>query len=1140
MEQITASAGSGKTFTLTRRFLARLARALPDGPSRCMLEAASDSVTGSAYSLGGILAATFTNKAAAEMQARVVRELKQQALASGEGDTAFPLRPEHARRWVDAILRRFDSVNIRTIDSLLTLLVRLNALSLSLPPDFKPLFSLDEALSPQYDVLLDQAGYGSDNAVQDLFRQACRSLMAHNRAKGVAAGSLLRERLAEIVGLHLEGRPLPDEEQGNRATAILAALHRDMRDAAESLARFVEEERLAASANARAFLSHCRTCPHLAVPESRSAFQDKWDLDEWLNKASRGCASDDARRAHKDLLSAYAALKVHGPALAATREFMPFISLARPLIAGLEAMQREEGLVPAPRLPSLALEALKNGGVSDAFCRLGDALTHLLFDEFQDTSTTQWGAIVPLVIESLSRGGSLTYVGDVKQAIYGWRGGNAELFDAVAENNDLLPMLANGVTRSTLPCNWRSAPAVVHTNNRVFGRLAEPAFARRVLEAMLPASTEPALMAETTRMLASAFSHSEQEVAERNSNRNGHVRLMRVEAPGTAALLESVKETLGNLLLDDILPRRNPGDAAILVRTNAEASRVAEWLSEWRVPLVTEHSFRLSSHPLITRLADTLAFLEYPLNDAAFWSAVSGPELFIPLGGPERDTLAEWLALTRRAPGGGPLFVAYRKSFPEAWDRLIAPFYDQAGLMSAYDTVRELMRHCRLFERYPEHAPFLRRFAEVAHAAENAGLSSLSAFLEYWTAKGGNEHVPMPETMDAVRILSMHKAKGLEFPVVIVPFHHQSSPAKQPLTVTEAFGLPLLAHRKNSDPEAVRGMVEQINLLYVAWTRPTEELYALITQTPHSASRSALGKALAALLEDLPFKDGVFEHGTKPQPPLFLTEQAPPALRGVQGDHPPDRMPGDAPPCCGVQGDHPPDRIPGDAPPNCGVQGDHPPGGVRGGVPLQSDGFDHPSPPQRLMSWLPRLKIFRNPMDGKGFSERQRGLLAHACLEALHLTDDIEGDIERAVNQGLRAFRVPMPDPDAVRQDMAAMLRWYASLPETTAWIRHGRPEQPLMDTEGNLRRIDLLVNVPGEPLLAVEYKTGQPSPDHMDQVTRYLSLLAPAIRRQGTDRRVRGVVVYLDQREIVQVELPASPPEESPDEPGAGQGGGT
>ena len=1078
MEQITASAGSGKTYTLTRRFLHHLAGAQPDGgPTICLLDHENSAdMHHTPYSLAGILAATFTNKAATEMQARVIRELKQRALETGEKPSDFPLTPEQARHWIEVVLRRFDAINIRTIDSLLNLLVRLNALPLNLPPNFSPLFALDEALLPLYDALLDQADQDPKGHVASLIRNACRSLLFHHRAKGIAAGDILRKRLKELINLHLNGAPLPTEEDAKRVAAMLASLCASLRDAGNALSGILVEESLDCNVHALNFLKKCRECPPMTVPDFTDTYAFKNSIEDWIKIASKGKASDDADKAFHDFCVSYTELKKNGPALVTTLEYMPLVALIKPLLDGLETVQTEKGTVPAARLPSLALESLESGnGVSDAFCRLGDTLVHLLFDEFQDTSEAQWRAIIPLVEECLSRGGSLTYVGDVKQAIYGWRGGKAELFNAVARDENLTAMLPDNKAKIlSLENNWRSSPAIVHTNNRIFGQLEDISFTRKLLEAMLPKTTNPLLLADTAVTLSQAFIGCRQNVPEKNRSKNGSVRLTRIEALYTSDLLEAVKDVLHSLLVEDVLTRRSPGEVAVLVRTNKEAGIISNWLAEWQVPVATENSFRLAEHPLITRLIDTLIFLEYPMDDAAFWSAVSSPELF-GQHNPAPETLIDWLTETRGNPYALPLYVAYRKAFPIVWQYTLGPFLDQTGLLSAYDMVRELMRHCRLFERHPEQAPFLLRLSEVAHAAENKGISSLSAFLEYWAEAGAEERVPMPENMDAIRILTMHKAKGLEFPVVVAPFHHQAAATFKPLAVDDTSGIPLIIYRENSAAESIRAIAEQINLLYVAWTRPTEELYAFITQSGHSASHSSLGKALDILLESTPFTNDRYEYGSPPASKTSI---------------PPSK--GNAFPTV-----------------DKGLQFSNKDIGGREDSPL--------------MAWLPRLKIFRNPLGEKGFSERQRGLLTHACLEALRLTGETQADVTRAVNQGLRTFPVPMPDPEAVRNDMEAVLAWYASLPEAIDWMRHGSSEQPIMDMDGSLRRIDLLVDHPPLPLLAVEYKTGQPSIEHTTQVERYLSLLAGSVRQREPEREIAGIIVYLDRRELVSVPCPAT-----------------
>lgn len=1063
LEQIKASAGSGKTYTLTRRFLERLRDAAKGGglPS-CALSRDP----AAPYALAEILAATFTNKAAAEMKSRVLRDLKALALGVETDQVRLQLfTPQEARAWVETILRRFDALNIRTIDSLLALLVRLSALSLDLPPDFSPVFDDDELFSPLYDALLDSAARG-DIQTREILRDACRALLLHGEIPGFMPGDRLKRRLREVVTLSLRTElPLPDAKTLDNVHARRTVLRQDLAQSAAALLPLLAEEKLNAASHFLAFTHKCAALEqHGPLPDSEYA--RKAELDDCLLKASKGKASEDARAAFAYFCAAHARTATLDPLYRAALELGPFALLAAPLALALTTLQQEEGKVPAALLPRLAGQVVSGeAGVSDAFCRLGNRLSHLLFDEFQDTSRDQWAAIAPLAVEALSRGGSLTYVGDVKQAIYSWRGGDAALFDDVLHDAELTAMLDKGPGAITLACNWRSAPAIVRHNNMIFSRLGEEGTAQAVTRAMLADGAPSQVFARAAATLGRSFTHAAQNLpphAAENPDQ-GLVRLTRVSAADNAELQDEVARRLHGLL-DELLERHDPRDIAILVRRNAEASQMAALLTEWGLPVVTEHSFQLGRHPLIGRLTDFLAFLEYPPDDTAFWSFVSGPECFIPLSGLAPEQLTDWLAAVRARPGSISLAQAFRRDFPRQWEALIAPFHDQAGLMSAYDTIQESIRRFDLFKRLPEHAPFLRRFLEVAHAAEGKGHSSLSAFLDYWESSGVEEKVPMPEGMDAVRILTMHKAKGLEFPVVIVPFHHHADPADSPIIPAKVEGLPLLVRRTKHlgapyYEARIHSALEALNLLYVAWTRPTQELHAFITGTTRSQGTSGLSKALEILLLDLPFTDGVYETGALPE-----------ARRPARTASPASTL----------------------SPP----------------VPVADlDPFWRP------MHWLPRLKIFRNSLEDLEFTERRRGMLAHSCLEALCVSGDPGADAEQAVRHGLMTFPLPVPDAEGVFREMRAMLGWFASLPQTPHWLDNGAPEQSIMDESGNLHRVDLLVDEGDAGLLTVEYKTGKSDRAHTAQVRRYLGLL-----RAATDRPARGVLVYLDERRLEEV----------------------
>ena len=192
------------------------------------------------------------------------------------------------------------------------------------------------------------------------------------------------------------------------------------------------------------------------------------------------------------------------------------------------------------------------------------------------------------------------------------------------------------------------------------------------------------------------------------------------------------------------------------------------------------------------------------------------------------------------------------------------------------------------------------------------------------------------------------------------------------------------------------------------------------------------------------------------------------------------------------------------------------------------------------MDWLPRLKIYRSTLESAKLTPTRRGILAHLCLEHLRLSapsgqaplsdearDAILLDVRRAVRQGMRLFPMPLEEPEAVEQDMADCLFWFACLPEASLWLERGRREQGIADAAGRMHRVDLLVdpalpeeNATSIPLHAIDYKTGrfpeaETAREHRDQVRRYMRLL-----REAKARPVCGSLVYLDARELVAVNL--------------------
>ena len=1075
--QIKASAGSGKTYTLTSSFLSLLAAASGSSwsrpPSGCTV-AGSDT-----YGWQEILAITFTNKAATEMRERLLSRLKTMALLKKSGADPF-WKPARAREAVDMLIRSYGSLNIRTIDSLLHLMVRLSALDFDLSPDFEPCFSDKDVTGPVFDDMAEQAR--DDDMLAVLFRRACRQMLRSEKTKGFLAGERIRDRVTTMVSLILsaDGWSIRDLASPERAEEHFQAILLSIQNDARELRARLEQEELKASRHFLNALKGCIDCDGRAsrLPLTSAMFQ-KDSFDDCLLKASKGCASAALHALYESIRDDIREIRI----FLGARRLMPFAELAQAVYSRLEEYERRNSVIAASQVPRLAIRAADDSeGVNELFCRLGARITHMLIDEFQDTSRDQWLALQPLAEEALSKGGSLTIVGDVKQAIYGWRGGDASLFDDLVKQGPLLSLVDRPVLE-TLPFNWRSRRHIVAWNNALFSPLGDKDTACRLLEELAEGDRE--LLEKQASLLSEAFDRASQS-AEHCAD-GGLVHLKRLEKGQEEAQISTALPAL----VEDLGRHRPWGDICILTRNNDQAAKAASWLMARHIPVVTQGSLLLAEQPVIAGLVDLLRFMNDPDDDIAFWSTLCAEELLPPLqnadGTALDDTaLRDWVAVRSRQKSLARQFAA---DFPDAWNSVFAPLHDNAGLLTPYDAVMEVLDRWNVMERCHASAGFIRRFLEVMFRAEEQGVSDLSGFLDLWDANGSQEKAPLPESMDAVRIMTIHKSKGLEFDVIILPWLNfalgRASDDKAVFWNSRGVGLlaplcrdmgrPWLSDRMDTAREA-------LHLIYVAMTRAVSELHCFLPDAGEGTVSRMLDTLISRTKDGLRKENGDWLWGEH----VFSSDQ-------------PDASESSS--CSSSLQDTPVSE-------------------KAVSLPKDDGNEDSTEDDWRPMGWLPRLRMFRSPLEDWTFTPRRRGTLMHHCLECLQISGVGEAsarhDAALAAARGVSTFPLPVPDREHTEKDMAEALTWYALQPETPHWLAFGTPEHALLDADGRQYRVDLLVD-DGKELVAVEYKTGTggdlPDPAHEAQLSRYLSLLEKA-----GDMPVRGALVYLDRREIFQI----------------------
>jgi ATP-dependent exoDNAse (exonuclease V) beta subunit len=518
---------------------------------------------------------------------------------------------------------------------------------------------------------------------------------------------------------------------------------------------------------------------------------------------------------------------------------LPSLALLNAFKAEYQSYIEEEQILPLAEFNRLLSEQIKDQPAPFLFERLGTFYRHFLLDEFQDTSVMQWANLSPLIAHPLEgqdeqgEEGTLLLVGDAKQAIYRWRGGNPEQFiDLIFDRTNPFQLAPE---QKVLDTNWRSAPAIVEFNNRFFAFLSQ----------FLDLPLHQMLFAEKSQQRPERADHG--EVCLSISPDFG-----RDKEEETQWTLEQLEQQLKQLDADGV----PLSDICILTRTNAQARIVAQFLLEREWPLVSADALLIDDHPNVQLLFSILRFLHEPDDQE------SGYALLLHFAQKEEDLHS---------------FISHHLSNPIAFleERFGLPA-KELHFLGLYEKARLITI---LLQLYKEGQAYLAAFLEELLQFERKNGNQLGRFIAYWEDIAPKKTLPAPEGIEAIQLMTIHKSKGLEFPVVLFPFADRQSarmheqqiwvPAAE-LGKDELFSLPLfcstdmLAYPESVLPytSAEWGLqqLDQINVLYVAMTRAQNilHLWSGQSKSPGSGAQLSLGYWLPKFLE----KEGVWEEGT--------------------------------------------------------------------------------------------------------------------------------------------------------------------------------------------------------------------------------------------------------------------------------------
>lgn len=1141
-----ASAGSGKTFTLAATFIAHLISDEAPSPHRHQL------------------AVTFTNKATAEMKERILQHLYDLAHSTDDHDGFFlavrRLVPSHitdrmirqlSARTLLNIIHDYDHFHVTTIDSFFQSLLANLAHELNLAASFKVEISDKEVIAKALTQMIDKTDPHSEQ--MQWIKAYIRERMSNDKAWSIEselkelAQQILKEdymlyshllHQGEKGGFELDTQTVANYKQ--QLNELVKTLRTDLTAKARSLDDFIRDtldySRISyGTSRYLPFISkladgriHLR---EITPPNSTilHAAEDALSMLKSADKKKQECVemAAEIQIGLRSLLSSYQEARFLTNSCTLSLGNLNPLCLLDAIRKEIEAINQENNRILLANTPLLFHHLANNSDSSFIFERAGTQYHHVMIDEFQDTSKLQWSNMRHLLVENMSQGNTCMLVGDVKQGIYRFRGGD---WNALANfQPGYSPDLNADIAIETLKTNFRSGIHIVDFNNRLFVTAAQ------VIQDTLSeiwneddnASHHDGRDIQLIYPTPDTESDNH-EVTQMAHNEGGFVRLQLTDSKPPKDKDATPTEEAGQQaeaadfsveasLAEQMLRLHAAGvpfkDMAILIRWNTQAKTLLDYFdlhhgqgSTTPIPLVSEEAFLLSASPAVQVIIHALRYVADPTHGIAL----------------------EYIRSRCPAERWEDVYSLLCEWHQESYGGL--PFYEVS---------------CRLIDLFNLHAmegqsPYIYTFLDALLAYIDENAADIRLFLDHWDETLNKKAIPST-AIDGVRILTIHKSKGLAFHSVFLPYCDWKINDKPDIlwvkpTSAPFDTLPLLPVKmtKEADDSIYReayrqelfdAYVENLNTIYVAFTRARQNL--LVWCDTHTTG-------IATIIQGAAQSIGADGQIVEKSATTTVYEFGSPS--SLECPHPDNLQP-----------------APMDESENTASEGtvtspaddaDKPQGN-----PLIYDAtticlnFTHYSPRLVFQQSNNALQFFSidseaeedAPADAPAANGeaaatasatqdaalqeeyRQRGIILHLLMSSIESTKDIDARIDDFARQGI----IP---PAMNIGSLKRLIRSRISHPTAAAWFdgswRLYRESAIIYREEGKTvtRRPDRVMmrgnrSEGTDETVVIDFKFGRYKPEHRQQVEQYIDLL----HRQGISH-VKGYLWYLYSGSIEEV----------------------
>ncbi len=1103
-----ASAGSGKTFTLAYEYISIMFEHIAQAGALHKPEKYSQFRN----THRELLAVTFTNKATNEMKSRIIRELYKLA-AHQQSDyrdklcEQFSLTQDESLlidRWskilLDDILDDYGTFSITTIDSFFQKIVRQFARELNLPGGYtidmdeeqirtmavdNMLYDLDshpelkEWLGQMISEKIDNGkNWNVQRLILDyakvLFNEHFRILMNNPQVRQLL---LQPKKAKDILDNIIKTRQSTLEAIYKELQDILSAYNLSLQDinSRADFAKLITIEEAPSNTFYEIVNNHNAAKCFLSNAIKKGRALEAFDKGVY-ECYQRGLQTITKYLTAKNILKSFYIVGIIG-------------TLDSQIVSDNHELNR----LPLADTNRRLNQIIDGSDIPFIYEKISQRIKHYLIDEFQDTSALQWNNFLPLVKESLDSGYKNLIVGDVKQSIYRWRNGDADLLANQVKND--LPQYYN---ENTLDTNYRSCPQIINWNNEFFNFFINCIDAKNTEQTDYFEINKDITQANKTyQNIEGAFKtavkkYYDESTSQKINPKNNYSGLVSLsfitpskpedsedsEVPEKdyPALLES--ELIQ--LLDKLTKQRHimPKRISIMVRRNSEGVQTAAMLTKHGYKVVSTETLILSSAKSVQLLINIFKHIDRPKENLFVYNAyfffaallqrdtawcLEQTEKFIRINSSESETQNQDTLL-----GKAEAVISQSDTLYQKAEMLINWMSNGCG-----DTDRNITA---------SETAYLQTLLDSIHHFASIQSTDIHAFLQWWEQKGNSLSIPAPEQDDAIQIITIHKAKGLEFDVAIMPFcnyaldggnsdilwlepkkeHMSEDFCKIPVVPVEYS--PDLAQTECAQAywnEYLHNFLDTLNTTYVAFTRPRYELY-LFSEVKTRKSDAYLGTFLQQYVTNHLHLNPIAENDN------ITTYQ----INDSEGRN--DWT------ICDDENQTAALRIPN---------------------MLQSTPTDHLIIAQQTAT-----------------EETKRGELLHYIMSCTRYAEDLPNAIRKTCTGANSSYA----------DDISRQLTQLLNLPQVKPWFEHDHiilNEQTIITSDDTQYRPDRIMLYPNGTIIVVDYKfTNKKSEKYLRQVTNYINILRDALPKydyQGspvTTQKITGYLLYADLQQIEQV----------------------